>query len=135
MPGILVVDDKPAHRDQLEEILSSAGYAVAGKAGSGAEAITLFRTLRPDLVTLDLIMPDMNGMDLLRVMKGTNPSVSFVICTSICHEMISELAVRSGAYALFHKPVCASSLLSVVSEIMGAPQSNAAQDSAQAVSH
>lgn len=121
MPGILVVDDKPAHRDHVASILSSAGYQVTGQASSGAEAISLFQTIKPDLVTLDLIMSDMNGMDLLRVMKGTSPSVSFLICTSICHEMITDLAMRSGADALFNKPISASSLLSKVSQILGTP--------------
>ena len=124
MPGILVVDDKPAHRDHVAAILSNAGYPVTGRASSGAEAISLFYEIKPDLVTLDLIMPDMNGMDLLRVMKGTSPSVSFLICTSICHEMIADLATRSGADALFHKPVSASSLLATVSQLIGSPQAD-----------
>jgi len=121
MSGILIVDDKPAHRDQIAEILTNAGYLVTGKASSGAEAITMFHQMEPDLVTLDLIMPDMNGMDLLRIMKGTSPMVSFLICTSICHEMIADLAKRSGADALFHKPISDSSLLAAVSKILGAP--------------
>ncbi|PWR76130.1 response regulator [Methanospirillum stamsii] len=123
MSGILVVDDKPAHRDHVASILSSAGYKVTGKASSGAEAISLFQTVKPDLVTLDLIMPDINGMDLLRVMKGNCPSASFLVCTSISHEMITDLAIRSGADALFHKPISASSLLSKVSQLLGSPES------------
>ncbi|KAF5091639.1 Chemotaxis response regulator protein-glutamate methylesterase [anaerobic digester metagenome] len=121
MPGILVVDGKPTHRDYLADILTNAGYQVTGKASSGAEAISLFHQNKPDLVTLDLIMPDMNGMDLLKVMKGTSPSVSFLICTSIYHEMIPDLAKRTGAEALFQKPVSASNLLETVSAIMGSP--------------
>lgn len=122
MSGILVVDDKPAHRDQIAEILRNAGYQVTGIASSGTEAITLFHQIEPDLVTLDLIMPDMNGMDLLRIMKGTSPMVSFLICTSICHEMIADLAKRSGADALFHKPISSSKLLEAVSHILGSPR-------------
>lgn len=128
MSGILIVDDKPAHRDHVASILTNAGYPISGQASSGAEAISLFQKIKPDLVTLDLIMPDMNGMDLLRIMKGTNPSVSFLICTSIYHEMITDLAIRSGADALFHKPISASSLLLKVSEILGTPSGIKTQD-------
>ena len=124
MGGILVVDDNPAQRDQLIRILNEAGYPVMGAAGSGTEAVRLLRSLRPSLVALDLVMPDMNGLDLLRSIRAAYPDIPVMVCSSFGHETVAELVRRSGAFAF--KPYPRLRLLEEVERMIGPPVSPAA---------
>lgn len=121
MSGILIVDDNPIQRDQLRGILSSAGYPIIGSAGSGIEAVRLLRSLRPSLVALDLVMPDMNGIDLLRSIHAVYPSIPVMVCSSFGHDAIADLARRCGAAAFFPKPYPATHIVEEVKRIIGPP--------------
>ena len=123
MSGILIVDDNPVQRDQLQNILNEAGYPVLGAAGSGTEAVRLLRSLRPSMVTLDLVMPDMNGLDLLHSIRAAYPSIPVMVCSSFGHEVIADLARRSGAFAFFPKPYPRARLLQAVERMIGPPAS------------
>lgn len=121
MSGILIVDDNPVQRDQLQSILCGAGYSVLGAAGSGTEAVRLLRSIRPSLITLDLVMPDMNGLDLLRSIRAAYPAIPVMVCSSFGHEVIADLARRSGAFAFFAKPYPVIRLLQEVERMIGPP--------------
>lgn len=121
MNGILIVDDNPVQRDQLKGILSNAGYSIIGAAGSGTEAVRLLRSLRPSLVALDLVMPDMNGLDLLRSIRAAYPAIPVMVCSSFGHEVVADLARRSGACAFFPKPYPVTHLLEEVKRMIGPP--------------
>ena len=121
MSGILIVDDNHSQREQLKAILSDAGYPVIGSAGSGTEAVRLLRSINPTMVTLDLVMPDMNGLDLLRSIRAAYPAIPVMVCSSFGHEVVADLARRSGAFAFFAKPYPAVRLLEEVERIIGPP--------------
>lgn len=121
MSGILIVDDNPVQRDQLSAILADAGYHILGAAGSGTEAVRLLRSLRPTLIALDLVMPDMNGLDLLRSIRAAYPTVPVMVCSSFGHEVVADLARRSGAFAFFPKPYPVHRLLQEVERMIGPP--------------
>ena len=123
MSGILIVDGNPIQRDQLRSILTNAGYQVLGSARSGTEAVKLLRTIEPSLIALDLVMPDMNGLDLLKSIRAAYPSVPVMACSSFSHEYIAEMAHRSGAFAFFPKPYPAIRLLQEVERMIGPPSS------------
>ncbi len=125
MSGILIVDDNPIQRDQLKTILSEAGYFVIGAASSGTEAVRMLRSTHPSLVTLDLVMPDMNGLDLLRSIRAAYPAIPVMVCSSFGHEVVADLARRSGAFAFFPKPYPAVRLLQEVERMIGPPISSA----------
>ena len=125
MSGILIVDDNPAQREQLRNILSEAGYPILGAAGSGTEAVRLLRSIRPSMIALDLVMPDMNGLDLLRSIRVAYPSIPVMVCSSFGHEVIADLARRSGAFAFFPKPYPVARLLQEVERMIGPPASSA----------
>lgn len=121
MSGILIVDDNHFQREQLKTILSNAGYPIIGSAGSGTEAVRLLRSVRPTMVTLDLVMPDMNGLDLLRSIRAAYPTLPVMVCSSFGHEVVADLARRSGAFAFFAKPYPEARLLKEVERIIGPP--------------
>ena len=121
MPTVLIVDDEELDRKVLHSILLSAGYEVVGTARSGEEGIRLFQTLHPDLVTIDLMMPEMNGMDVLnRLMKEDN-RVNALICTATHSDPVVDLAMRSGAKGYIIKPFQARSLLQTIKGVIGEP--------------
>lgn len=122
MSGILIVDDNPLQLDQLKRILNEAGYPVVGAASSGTEAVKLLTSVHPSLIALDIVMPDMNGLDLLRSIRAAYPSIPVMICSSFGHEVVADLARRSGAFAFFSKPYPTHSLLQEVERMIGPPK-------------
>jgi two-component system, chemotaxis family, chemotaxis protein CheY len=121
MSGILIVDDNPLQLNQLKSILNEAGYPVIGVASSGTEAVKLLRSIHPSLIALDIVMPDMNGLDLLRSIRAAYPSIPVMVCSSFGHEVVADLARRSGDFAFFPKPYPAPRLLQEVERMIGPP--------------
>jgi two-component system chemotaxis response regulator CheY len=97
MPTILIIDDEELDRKVLHSILLSAGYEVVGTARSGEEGIELSRTLKPDLITIDLMMPKMNGIEVLIKLMQENAKTNALICTSTHSDPVVDLAMRYGA--------------------------------------
>jgi len=102
----LIVDDHPLTRDALSGLLDQHGFAVVGEAGSGAEAIELARTLRPDIVLLDLGMPGMDGLEALPLIRAASPESEVVVLTASGTEENLLSAIRGGAagYLLKSEP-------------------------------
>lgn len=121
MPTVLIIDDEDLDRKVLHSILLSAGYEVIGTARSGEEGVELNRTLKPDLVTIDLMMPKMNGMEVLIKLMKENTKTNALICTSAHSDPVVDLAMRYGAKGYIIKPFQARSLLATVKEVIGAP--------------
>ncbi len=121
MPRILIVDDTDFDRNLLRNILFSAGYEIAGMAGGGEEGIRMYREMMPDLAILDLVMPDLNGIDTLRQIRSEYPSAQVMLCTSVGEEGMVELAKRLGARGYVVKPYQAVHILKAVERIVGPP--------------
>ena len=96
MPTVLIIDDEDLDRKVLHSILLSAGYEVVGTARSGEEGIKLSRTLKPDLITIDLMMPKMNGIEVLIKLMKENAKTNALICTSAHSDPVVDLAMRYG---------------------------------------
>lgn len=103
---ILIVDDHPLTRDALAGLLSQNGFEVVGQAGSGEEAIAAARELTPDLVLLDLSMPEMDGLTALPKIRGASPTTEVVVLTASEDEANLLGAIRAGAagYLLKSEP-------------------------------
>src|SRR3954471_10959000 len=103
---ILIVDDHPLTRDALAALLAQNGFDVVGQAGSGEDAIAQAATLRPDLVLLDLSMPDMDGLTALPRVRDAAPEAEVVVLTASEDEHNLLAAIRSGAagYLLKSEP-------------------------------
>jgi DNA-binding NtrC family response regulator len=103
MAKILVVDDEQDIRETLKDILEKEGYGVE-MAGSGDEAISMFSSVKPDLVLMDVRMPGMNGVDLLKKLRQMNAEVPVAMITAYEDVALAEEALGLGAYDYIKKP-------------------------------
>ncbi len=101
---ILLVDDAIIIRLILKKILTEAGYEIAGEASNGAEAVHKYRELRPDLVTMDITMPEMGGISSLKMIKEFDPNAKVVICSAMGQKSLIMEAMQAGAVSFITKP-------------------------------
>jgi CheY-like chemotaxis protein len=106
---ILVVDDEPAVCHVLKDFLESRGYGVA-VAYNGPEALEAYEKERPDVVLLDIRMPGMDGMEVLRRLKAFDPRASIIMVTAVHEEDIAKEALAQGAFEYITKPIHANYL-------------------------
>ena len=116
MVKILIVDDSAFARTNLRRILMGAGYDVV-EASSGQQAIDQVRLDAPDIVTLDLLMPGLSGLDTLKKMKPILPNTRFIIVTADVQSLTREELIREGADAFINKPVSSTVLLETVKKL------------------
>jgi two-component system chemotaxis response regulator CheY len=109
MGRILIVDDTLFMRTLLKNILFSGGHDIVGEAGDGDEAIQKYKELKPDLVTMDVVMPKMNGIEAL---KG-------IMCTAVGQEQMVKLAIKNGARGYIVKPFQAPKVLEEIKNVLG----------------
>lgn len=116
---VLIVDDSLYMRTMINTALTSAGYEVVGQAANGESAIDLAMDLEPDLITLDNILPDMIGTDILRVLKEDEQLASKIIMISaVGQDSVIQEGMRLGAAAYVVKPFTTESLLEVINQHM-----------------
>jgi two-component system chemotaxis response regulator CheY len=118
MGKILIVDDTLFMRTLLKNILFSGGHTIAGEAADGDDAIEKYRELKPDLVTMDVVMPKMNGIEALKGIKALDPNARVVMCTAVGQEQMVKLAIKSGARGYIVKPFQAPKVLDEVKNIL-----------------
>jgi two-component system, chemotaxis family, chemotaxis protein CheY len=83
LPSVLIADDAAFMRMMLRNILTDAGYEVTGEAEDGAEAVSRYLELRPDLTTMDITMPGMNGLDALKAIRAEDPEARVIMCSAM----------------------------------------------------
>jgi two-component system chemotaxis response regulator CheY len=120
MGRILIVDDTLFMRTLLKNILFSGGHTIVGEAENGEDAIARYQELKPDLVTMDVVMPKMNGIDALKGIRAADPNAKVVMCTAVGQEQMVKLAVKSGAKGYIVKPFQAPKVLEEVKNVLGA---------------
>ena len=104
MGRLLVVDDAMLMRRMIRDVAVEAGWEVVGEAKNGQEGVDLFDQLRPDLVTMDVVMPEMGGLEALRRIKGLDPAARVVMVTALDQKQTIEEAIRDGALDFIVKP-------------------------------
>ncbi len=104
MKSILVVDDSRVSRKILINMLEHSGYTVAGEAIDGKDGVEQYKKLRPDVVTMDITMPQMNGMESLKLIKEFDPEAKVIIITAAGQLEKRELAKEYGAAGFVTKP-------------------------------
>ena len=115
---VLVCDDAPFMRSLLSDILTGAGLQVVGEAQTGAEAVDKFRQLRPDLVTMDILMPDMGGIDAVREIVKLEPRAKVLMCSAMGQQSLVLEAIRAGARDFVVKPFQPSRVLEAVQRVL-----------------
>lgn len=115
---VLVCDDALFMRAMVGEILARAGYAVVGEAGTGAEAIEAYKALRPDLVTMDVVMPEMGGIDAVREITRLDPRARILMCSAAGQQALVQEALDAGAADFVVKPFQASRVLEAAERLL-----------------
>jgi two-component system chemotaxis response regulator CheY len=119
MARVLVVDDAAFMRKLLTDALASGGHEVVGEAGNGAEAVTRFRDLKPELTTLDITMPEKDGIAALAEIMAIDPTAKVVMCSALGQEGKVLEAVKLGARDFVVKPFQADRVLAAVGKALG----------------
>jgi two-component system, chemotaxis family, chemotaxis protein CheY len=104
MARVLVVDDAAFMRKLLSDALTSGGHQVVGEAGNGNEAVERWRELRPELTTLDITMPEKDGLTALAEIMAIDPSAKVIMCSALGQEGKVLEAVKLGAKDFVIKP-------------------------------
>ncbi len=118
MARILIVDDAAFMRMMLKDILGKNGHEILGEAANGAEAVKKYRELKPDLVTLDIIMPEVGGIEALKQIMSEHPNANVVMCSALGQEAMVKEALAAGARDFIVKPFQKDKVLEVVSKVL-----------------
>ncbi|HET9986689.1 MAG TPA: response regulator [Longimicrobiales bacterium] len=116
---VLICDDAIFMRTMLKDILTQAGFEVVGEAQTGSEAVARYRELRPDLVTMDIIMPDMGGIDAVKEIVKEAPAAKVLMCSAMGQQALVIEAIQAGARDFVVKPFQPSRVLEAVQRVLG----------------
>ncbi|MDF2633532.1 MAG: response regulator receiver protein [Pelosinus sp.] len=123
---VLIVDDSPFSQKLLKDALAKSKYEVCGCAGTGSDGIRQYRELHPDLVTMDLTLPDMDGLECCHEILTIAPDTKIVIVSAMKDEAIINRGTAIGVKAFFQKPVKSEDLLAGLDHIIAAQQGDEA---------
>ena len=118
---ILTVDDAAFMRKMVKDTLTKAGYTDVYEAVDGADAVEKYGEIAPDLVIMDITMPNMDGLEALKAIRAKDPNANVVMCSAMGQESMVMDAVRSGAKDFIVKPFKPDRVLKTVTSILGNP--------------
>jgi len=114
---ILITDDALFMRVTLKKILTENGYEVVGEAANGQEAVDLFQSLKPDVVTMDITMPEMDGLEALKAIRALDPAANVVMCTAMGQKNMVVEAIQAGAKDFIVKPFQPERVLEAMAKV------------------
>ena len=114
--SVLVVDDAAFMRMMIKDILSKNGYEVVGEAENGVQAVEKYKELEPDLVTMDITMPEMDGIDALKEIKEINPDATIIMCSAMGQQAMVIDAIQAGAKDFIVKPFQADRVIEAINK-------------------
>jgi len=115
---VLICDDAVFMRTMVGDILQKAGFQVIGEAETGAQAIEKYKQLRPDLVTMDIVMPEMGGIDAVREIRKHDPAARVLMCSAMGQQALVVEAIQAGAKDFVVKPFVPSRVLEAVQRVL-----------------
>ena len=118
MARILVVDDAAFMRKMVTDALTKGGHEVIGEAGNGAEAVERYQALKPDLTTLDITMPEKDGLSALKDIMALDPSAKVIMCSALGQESKVLESIKLGAKDFVVKPFQADRVLGAVDKAL-----------------
>ena len=119
MARVLVVDDAAFMRKMVTDALSGGGHEVVGEAGDGVEAVMRYQELRPDVMTLDITMPEKDGLAALQEIIAVDPGAKVIMCSALGQESKVLESIKLGAKDFVVKPFQADRVLSAVAKALG----------------
>ena len=117
--NILICDDAAFMRMMIKDILSKNGYTVVGEAENGAKAVEKYGELKPDLVLMDITMPEMDGIQALKKIKEADAGASVIMCSAMGQQAMVIESIQSGAKDFIVKPLQADRVLEAVRKVVG----------------
>ncbi len=111
---ILIVDDAAFMRMMIKNILVKGGYDVIGEAENGRQAVSMYLDSKPDLVTMDITMPEMDGLEAVKAIRSTDPSANIIMCSAMGQQAMVMDAIQAGAKDFIVKPFQQERLLQAV---------------------
>ncbi len=117
--NILVCDDAAFMRMMIKDILTKNGYNVVGEAENGKKAVERYNELKPDLVLMDITMPEMDGIQALKAIKQLDAGACVIMCSAMGQQAMVIEAIQSGAKDFIVKPFQAERVLEAVKKVLG----------------
>lgn len=117
--NILICDDAAFMRMMIKDILTKNGYNVAGEAENGAKAVEKYKEVKPDLVMMDITMPEMDGIQALKAIKATDPGATVIMCSAMGQQAMVIESIQSGAKDFIVKPFDKDRVLEAVKKAIG----------------
>lgn len=117
---VLICDDAIFMRTMVGDILTQAGYEIVGEAETGTQAVERYKQLRPDLVTMDIVMPEMGGIDAVREITQHDPSAKILMCSAMGQQALVVEAIQAGAKDFVVKPFQPARVLEAVGRVLAA---------------
>jgi two-component system chemotaxis response regulator CheY len=117
--NVLIVDDAAFMRMMIKDILSKNGYNIVGEAENGEVAVQKFKELQPDLVTMDITMPTMDGIQALKAIKETAADAKVIMCSAMGQQAMVIESIQAGAKDFIVKPFQADRVIEAVKKVIG----------------
>jgi two-component system chemotaxis response regulator CheY len=117
MNRLLVVDDALLMRKMIRDVATASGWEVVGEARNGAEAVELYQRLQPDLVTMDVVMPEVGGLEALRRIRAADPQAQVVMITALDQKQTLLDSIRDGAIDFIVKPFERERVISLLNKV------------------
>lgn len=114
---VLIVDDAAFLRLMLKDILTQKGFIIAGEASNGNEALTKYKECRPDAVTMDITMPECDGVEAIRMIKEFDSAARIVVVSALGHHEMVKRAVKAGAVDFIVKPFQAEKVIESLNKL------------------
>ncbi|WP_106495961.1 response regulator [Lentibacillus sp. Marseille-P4043] len=118
MAKVLITDDAAFMRMQLKDILTKLGHEVVGEAENGKDAVEKFQELEPDLITMDITMPEMNGVESVKEIKKLNSNVKVIMCSAMGQQGMVVEAIQAGAKDFIVKPFTQDRIQEAVEKVL-----------------
>jgi len=115
---VLICDDAEFMRNMLKDILINAGFEIVGEAINGVDVIEKYKVLRPDIVTMDIVMPIKSGIDAVREIVSFDPKAKIVMCSALGQEVLVMDAIEAGAKDFIVKPFNEEILIKVLKKVL-----------------
>lgn len=117
MARICVCDDAAFMRMMIKDILTKGGHDVVGEAENGKIAVEKYNELKPDLVTMDITMPEMDGLEALKTIRASDPNAKVVMCSAMGQQAMVIEAIQAGAKDFIVKPFQADKVLTSIEKV------------------
>lgn len=119
MAKVLIVDDAAFMRMMLKNILGANGHEIVGEAADGVQSLEKYAQLKPDLVTMDIVMPQLDGIEATREIVTSHPEARIVMCTAVGQQAKVLEAMKAGAKGYIVKPFQAPKVVEEINKVLG----------------